>query len=591
MPTHLPLITGAKEQRRPLPLIIGVAGHRDLLDEDRGRLRAQVEKIFDDLEKYYPQSKPFQLLSGLAEGADRLVAHVALSRGAHLIACLPMKHDLYETDFETEASRREFADLLHRASERHEEPLVHGNTPANIHQPKARDFQYDSLGKYLVRKCQVLIALWDGVETDLTGGTSAVVSLQLYGPWGKDGINPEDPLRFPDTGPVFHILTPRRSNPAPMGNLEKRHVLYPADFEIEEKIKKHYTKFFFRRANLFNIDAARLATEDRPQREKSKNALLPKGDREKLDDPMQQLIDRYAAADCLALFYQGYTKWAFRVLIFLFGLAGVFSFEYFAHGPENVQSIWLNTYLAIIVVAYVFYRWVKYRDVKTRHLDYRSLAEGLRLEIFWKLAGLKESVVDHFLTKQRTELNWVRDAIRRWSAPASPLQTPNWQLVGTHWIRNQFDFFSTAARKNHLRHAIEHVSYWILVGFTFALGILALDWLIQGRLHDRMHQNWLKGFDLQGLLVLTMTMLPAAAGAISAYAIKMAFSEQRRQYERMKELYQRGLFCFEKAMQMPQQYPSFRARVVFQLGKEALSENADWVLMHRERIVEIFVGG
>lgn len=251
----------------------------------------------------------------------------------------------------------------------------------------------------------------------------------------------------------------------------------------------------------------------------------------------------------------------------------------------------LGAYLAIILVAFGFYRWVKYRDVKTRHLDYRALAEGLRLEIFWKLAGLKDCVVDHFLTKQRTELNWVRDAIRRWSAPVDPLQTPNWQLVGTHWIRNQFDFFTRAARKNHEWHAIEHGFYWLLIGLTFVLGIIAEYWLADGKLYKSFDWGWMEGFDRHALLVIFMTMLPAVAGAISAYAIKMAFSEQRRQYERMRELYQRGLVGFERATQMESQHQGIRERVIHQLGKEALSENADWVLMHRERMVEIFVGG
>lgn len=578
-----------------MPLVISVVGHRDLIAEDLPRLRKQVEQIFQDLEKYYPSSKPFQLLSGLAEGGDRLVARIALRRGAQLIACLPMKRVFYETDFEPQSSRREFNDLLADAFRTIELAWVPGNSAENINYQSNRDLQYDSLGKYLVDHCQILIALWDGVENSLLGGTSAVVSRQLYGPWGKNGIDPANPLPFPDTGPVFHVLTPRLKNPAPAGDLQDRHLLFPTGFEIGAKIKKCYGKFFFQRPNLFNADRQRIGKHDRPLLARNKDWLLPKKDRQRLDPSMQQLIERYAEADWLALSYKKKTKHAFRTMIFVLGLGGVLSFELFAHGSDAIQTITLLAYLSIIVLAFVVYRRNTRRDIKTRHLDYRALAEGLRLQIFWKLAGLKDSVADHYLTKQRTELSWVRDAIRRWSRSVPSLATPNWEFVGIHWIRNQFDFFTRKAKDNREAEHREHFAYWCLVLVVFAMGMATffIYALNPWGLYASFHHNSLGGFEWHGLLVILMTMLPAIAAAITAYSIKMAHAEERRQYERMRELYQRGLSCFETAtrMEKPPNENQFRQKVVFQLGEEALSENADWVLMHRERNVEMFIGG
>src|SRR5215813_9305562 len=82
----------------PLPLVIAVTGHRDLRAQDEERLRQKVQEIFSELNETYP-STPLRLLSGLAEGADRLVAHVALDNDIELVACLPMERSLYETDF------------------------------------------------------------------------------------------------------------------------------------------------------------------------------------------------------------------------------------------------------------------------------------------------------------------------------------------------------------------------------------------------------------------------------------------------------------------------------------------------------------
>jgi hypothetical protein len=44
-----------------LSIVLAVVGHRDLLDEDEKRLRKQVGAIFDELDRPYPTSKPFQL--------------------------------------------------------------------------------------------------------------------------------------------------------------------------------------------------------------------------------------------------------------------------------------------------------------------------------------------------------------------------------------------------------------------------------------------------------------------------------------------------------------------------------------------------
>ena len=62
-----------------VPIVLGVTGHRDLPSEDSETLRMAVRKLFAQLKHDYPNS-PFKLISGLAEGADRLVAEVALEK-------------------------------------------------------------------------------------------------------------------------------------------------------------------------------------------------------------------------------------------------------------------------------------------------------------------------------------------------------------------------------------------------------------------------------------------------------------------------------------------------------------------------------
>ena len=73
----------------PLPLVVGVVGHRHLEPADYPIYRARVAALFAHLRAEYPAT-PLRVISALAEGADRLVADVALQSGCDLIVPLPM---------------------------------------------------------------------------------------------------------------------------------------------------------------------------------------------------------------------------------------------------------------------------------------------------------------------------------------------------------------------------------------------------------------------------------------------------------------------------------------------------------------------
>ena len=99
-----------------LPLVIAVTGHRDLVATEVGGIRERVCRLFCDLRERYP-TRELRIMSPLAEGADRLVAQVAIENGAKLVAPLPMQRDLYVADFESEESLVEFDALCEAATE------------------------------------------------------------------------------------------------------------------------------------------------------------------------------------------------------------------------------------------------------------------------------------------------------------------------------------------------------------------------------------------------------------------------------------------------------------------------------------------
>ena len=81
-----------------LPIVIAVTGHRQLRPADLAQHREHVRELFALLRRRYP-STPLRIVSALAEGADRLVAEVALEEGHELLVPLPLEPADYERDF------------------------------------------------------------------------------------------------------------------------------------------------------------------------------------------------------------------------------------------------------------------------------------------------------------------------------------------------------------------------------------------------------------------------------------------------------------------------------------------------------------
>ena len=154
---------------------MAVTGHRDLVAEEIPAIREQVSTFLTGLRDEY-QDRGVSVMSPLAEGADQLVAEEAVRLGMPLIVPLPMEKNLYAKDFDSVKVREKFDFLSSRAAETYELPLTPGNTLESIDENEAaRAQQYAQLGVFLCAHCHILLALWDGKDSDNLGGTGQVV--------------------------------------------------------------------------------------------------------------------------------------------------------------------------------------------------------------------------------------------------------------------------------------------------------------------------------------------------------------------------------------------------------------------------------
>jgi hypothetical protein len=149
-------------------VVFGVSGHRDLVPADLPELRQQLREIFRRSISSRPKAT-FQLLTPLAEGADRIAAEEALSLGVKLVVPMPMIQTEYERDFPSADSLGAFRQLLGKADVQ----FVVTDT-ASTAEGDERTRQYAAVGDYIARKSDLLILLWDGKENRKVGGTAWV---------------------------------------------------------------------------------------------------------------------------------------------------------------------------------------------------------------------------------------------------------------------------------------------------------------------------------------------------------------------------------------------------------------------------------
>lgn len=194
------------------PLLVGITGHRDILAEDEPRVREAVKAILQDYQRRSGAGCA-ALLTLLSAGADLLAAEVALELGMGVMALLPFSCDLYRDDFTDKRDLERYLSALESCSARYTVPPAPGSYPEIISRSvESRNEQYSLAGACMARYAQAMIAVWDGLDSGLRGGTSDIVRLKLGLTKRPDrylaGGHPAVP-----SGPVHWVYTRRRKFP------------------------------------------------------------------------------------------------------------------------------------------------------------------------------------------------------------------------------------------------------------------------------------------------------------------------------------------------------------------------------------------
>ena len=146
--------------KRSRALVVSVTGHRNLGRTSRRVARGVASECIRLREKY--PTRKFVVISPLAEGADRIVARIAVDLlDARLVVPIPLPLDHpkgYLADFPK--SIKEFKRMLGKADEIVLAPLRSRGSRWRADKA-AREKQYAWVGAYVAEHADILFAIWD----------------------------------------------------------------------------------------------------------------------------------------------------------------------------------------------------------------------------------------------------------------------------------------------------------------------------------------------------------------------------------------------------------------------------------------------
>ena len=572
-----------------IPVLIGVAGHRDLVAAEVPAIRAAVEQLLRQLCAAQPGVR-LQLLSSMAEGADLLAAEIAIDLGIDVIALLPFPLAQCRADIADAAARARFDRVLARAERL--ELAATDAAAAPLDDAQLRDRQFQRAGALVARYSALLIAIWDGRATGHVAGTARVVDYRRRNLAAAAAASEDLLLAAGDNDLTYEIRCSRRSlDPAGAAAAGVQVLGFTSGERHFGDARAGLPEPFatlLRRTGEFNGDvaayAARIARHGRRLAPPTPYATPPS---------LGYVDELFSAADWLGVHFRHCFTRALRARYLLWALLAFLLLAFKKQHAAAFALASIGGVLLLFVLGWALALWAHRRRWHRRYLDYRALAEGLRVDFYWELAGVRtlaagEFAHESFLQKQDYELEWIRAAMRAVSLRCALSPPVSWPHGFAHtfaaWVGDadpvngsgQLQYYHARVRALERRQrAAEHIARALLFAGLGCGVLLAIDAAAM------LAQRVLLAPALQGALLWALALLTVYGAIFEIYLGEKADRALIRQYRYMDALF--GVAARElRAVHTTHE----QLAILRSLGHACLAEHAQWILAHRDKRIE-----
>jgi hypothetical protein len=298
--------------------------------------------------------------------------------------------------------------------------------------------------------------------------------------------------------------------------------------------------------------------------------------------PITSGVERlFHAADWLAIHFQHRVR---SSLLATHAIAALMGLAFILFSDVSAQPVFVAAFLALFLIGFALTLFGRQRQWQRKYLDYRGLAEGLRVQLYWRMAGVETPPnsslgYDSFLQKQDVDLSWIRHAMRGSGLLRDEDFQPDsrWLAwVVEHWIGDrhgaggQLEYYRGGTQRREQAYEL-----------TTRLGTFALAGGLLGAIALLLGSEIGMAARVQQTLLMAMGLLPLLAGIREAYSYKKADKELIKQFRFMSRLFDS---CSERLQNIRSEAET--RQLLFALGRACLEEHAEWILLHRERPLE-----
>ena len=573
--------------RFKIPFMLGIVGHRDLVSDEVPQIRAAIYALLKRLRDDHPQV-PFQLLCSMASGADLLAADVAAELGLQIIALLPYSRRLCREDLQAETDRADF-DRLCDLSDVIEMRLPVGTSIEDVaHAGEARDRQMQRAGSLIARYSGLMIAVWNGMDTEHRAGTARTVQFRRDGimPTDELVVSPRDVVLSPQDDDLnYEIKCSRVSHPAPAGvkvigfnsNDYKRGSAYPKQL----RTTLSHIAAFNRDAERFNEE---IAQEGKPLSQPSPSPVA------KTLDYLDRL---FTAADWLGRYHRRCFTRALRARYLLWGVMAFLLITFKNDSVGRLAIVAITGVLSVFLLGTLLAMWAHKREWHRKYLDYRALAEALRVDFYWEVAGVRSEFEgdfahESFLQKQDAELQWIRNAMRAVSLQLAIHPCGDFRegipFVYANWVGEEHSADGAGQRLyyrerlhklTHSIHVSERIDRILLFGGLVLACMFGVDVALRTRGLEVLPST------LRGNLLWGLALVPVYAAIFEIYLNEKSDRALVRQYR-----YMYSLFSFAANALRAARKDERKLEILRSLGHACLAEHAQWILAHRDKRIQ-----
>ena len=350
-------------------------------------------------------------------------------------------------------------------------------------------------------------------------------------------------------------------------------VFTPPEFDREEE-QGTLLPVIFSNLEMFNRDALRALDRRAAEVAGSRGQLaLPAP-----DDPgaLGPVRDFFALFDALSLRAQRCIKNT-RLATISLAVPSILFMQLYS---LDRQPAWALGYSACIAGGLSVFALSRRLRWHAKYHDYRSLAELLRIQAYWAVAGVAQRAGDHFPLNGDCEILWIRKAAQRITARlAVPRPDPGeagLSFAVQAWVKDQERYFNGSGKDTpgSTRKAFrmqKRLSAWTAGVFFLGIFLLVLQFTLP---------FLFPGVGRIGEMGVLSSLLLAVAAGLETYSKLSLFSENAKRYRRSGRNFQvcRGIL---EGLLKKKAHGEARD-TLFSLGRESLFENSYWLMLCRQ---------